>query len=59
MTDDGNWLANSPDKIFYSANCGRSKDHIVLNPGPIVTFRADNAVLNFKDFSIREIAAPL
>src|SRR6476469_600878 len=59
MTDDGNWLANSPDKTFYSANCGRSKDHIVLNPGPIVTFRADNAVLNFKDFSIREIAAPL
>jgi hypothetical protein len=59
MTDDGNWLANSPDKVFYSANCGRSKDHIVLNPGPIVTFRADNAVLNFKDFSIREIAAPL
>jgi hypothetical protein len=59
MTDDGNWLANSPDKIFYSANCGRSKDHIVLNPGPIVTFRADNAVLNFKDFSIREITAPL
>lgn len=55
MTDDGNWAANSPDKIFYSANCGRAKDHIVLNSGPIVTFRADNVVLNFKDFSIREI----
>ena len=55
ITDDGGWFANSSDKIFYSANCGRSKDHIVLNSGPIVTFRADNIVLNFKDFSIREI----
>jgi hypothetical protein len=58
MTDDGKWSANSSDKIFYSANCGRSKDHIILYPGPIVTFRADNVVLNFKDFSIREIAVP-
>jgi hypothetical protein len=58
MTDNGNWTANSSDKIFYSANCGRSKDHIILYPGPIVTFRADNVVLNFKDFSIREIAVP-
>jgi hypothetical protein len=59
ITDDGNWFANSSDKVFYSANCGRSKDHIVLNSGPIVTFRADNVVLNFKDFSIREIDDPL
>jgi hypothetical protein len=59
ITDDGNWFANSSDKVFYSANCGRSKDHIVLNPGPIITFRADNVVLNFKDFSIREIDDPL
>ena len=57
MTDDGNCDANSPDKTFYSANCGSAKYHIVLNSGPIVTFRADNVVLNFKDFSIREIAA--
>ncbi len=58
MTDDGKWFANSSDKIFYSANCGRSKDHIILSPGPIVTFRADNVVLNFKDLSIREISPP-
>jgi hypothetical protein len=58
MTDDGKWFANSSDDEFYSANCGRSKDYILLNPGPIVTFRTDNVVLNFKDFSIREIDAP-
>src|SRR5919112_2773153 len=59
ITDDGGWFANSSDKVFYSANCGRSKDYVVLNSGPIVTFRADNIVLNFKDFSIREIETPL
>ena len=59
ITDDGGWFANSSDKVFYSANCGRSKDYVVLNSGPIVTFRADNVVLNFKDFSIREIKTPL
>ncbi|MDQ4074374.1 MAG: hypothetical protein M3162_08750 [Thermoproteota archaeon] len=55
LVDDGGWFANSSDKVFYSANCGRSKDHIVLNSGPIVTFRADNVALNFKNLSIREI----
>ncbi|MBA3749295.1 MAG: hypothetical protein H0X03_00065 [Nitrosopumilus sp.] len=58
MIDDGNWFANSADNTFYSANCGRSKDHIVLNSGPIITFRSDNVVLNFKNFSIREITNP-
>ncbi|MBA3977141.1 MAG: hypothetical protein H0X50_02960 [Nitrosopumilus sp.] len=58
MTDNGNWFANSSDDVFYSANCGRSKDHIILNPGPMITFRTDNVALNFKDFSIREIAVP-
>lgn len=46
-------------KVFYSANCGRSKDHIILNSGPIVTFRVDNIALNFKDLSIREIEPPV
>jgi hypothetical protein len=58
ITDNGGWYASSSDKVFYSANCGRSKDHMVLNSGPIVTFRADNVVLNFKDLSIREIEPP-
>lgn len=55
IIDDGGWFANSADKVFYSANCGRSKDHVVLNSGPIVTFRADNVDLKFKNLSIREI----
>lgn len=59
ITDDGGWFASSSDKIFYSANCGRSKDYRVLNSGPIVTFRADNMILDFKNLSIREIIPPI
>ena len=44
LIDDGGWFANSPDNIFYSANCGKSKDYIVTNAGPIVTFRSDNMI---------------
>ena len=40
---------------FYSANCGRSKDYVILNVGPIATFRSDNIIWDFKDLSIREI----
>jgi hypothetical protein len=36
------WFASSSDKVSYSANCGRSKDHMVLNCGPIVTFSMYN-----------------
>ena len=32
-----------------------SKDHLVSNFGLIVTFHADNVVLNFKNLNIREI----
>ena len=56
-TDNGKWFANSSDDEFYSAIVG-GPNHIVLNSGPIVTFRTDNVVLNFKDFSIREIDVP-
>lgn len=58
MIDNGGWFADNSDKIFYSANCGRSKDYIILNSGSIVTFRADNIDMDFKKFSIREIAPP-
>lgn len=44
-----------PNAEFYSANCGKPKDYIVINSGPIAKFRADNMVLDFKDLSIREI----
>jgi hypothetical protein len=59
IVDNGGWFANSPDNIFYSANCGKPKDYVITNGGPIATFRADNIAFNFKDFSIREIQPPL
>lgn len=58
VVDNGGWYAKSSDKIFYSADCGRPKDYIITNGGPIATFRADNVAMNFKDLSIREIQAP-
>jgi hypothetical protein len=58
IIDNGGWYANSPNDLFYSANCGRSKDYIILNAGPIATFRSDNMIWDFKDLSIREIQAP-
>jgi hypothetical protein len=58
IVDSGGWYAKSSDKVFYSANCGRPKDYIITNAGPIATFRADNVAMNFKDLSIREIQPP-
>jgi hypothetical protein len=55
LIDNGGWFANSPDNIFYSANCGKAKDYIITNGGPIVTFRSDNLVWDFKNLSVREI----
>jgi len=55
IVDSGGWYAKSPDNVFYSANCGKHKDYIITNAGPIATFRADNIAMNFKDLSIREI----
>ena len=58
LIDDGGWYANSPDKEFYSADCGRPKDYIITNGGPIVTFRSDNTIWDFKNLSVREINPP-
>jgi hypothetical protein len=55
FVDSGGWYARTPDAEFYSADCGKPKDYIVTNPGPIATFRTDNMVLDFRDLSIREI----
>jgi len=55
LVDDGGWYANSSDKEFYSADCSRPKDYIITNGGPIVTFRSDNTIWDFKNLSIREI----
>ena len=59
LTDDGGWYANSPDEIFYSANCGKVKNYIITNGGPLAVFRSDNMTWNFKDLSVREITPPL
>lgn len=58
VIDKGGWYADTPNDLFYSANCGRSKDYIILSAGPIATFRSDNMIWDFKDLSIREIQAP-
>jgi hypothetical protein len=55
FVDSGGWYARTPDAEFYSADCGEPKDYIVINSGPIATFRTDNMVLDFRDLSIREI----
>ena len=58
VIDNGGWYARSSDKEFYSAGCDRPKDYIITNGGPIVTFRADGIVLDFKNLSVREIQSP-
>ena len=58
LVDDGGWYANSSDKEFYSAGCNRPKDYIITNGGPIVTFRSDNTIWDFKNLSVREISPP-
>ena len=55
VEDKGGWFADTSDDVFYSTDCGRTKDHIITNSGPIATFRADNLIFDFKNFSIREI----
>ena len=59
LTDSGGWYADTSDKKFYSANCGKPKDYIITNSGPMIFFRADNMILDFKNFSVREIEPPL
>jgi hypothetical protein len=58
LVDNGGWYASTSDKEFYSANCGRLKDYIITNSGPIVTFRSDNMIWDFVDLSVREIQPP-
>jgi hypothetical protein len=59
FTDSGGWYADTSDKKFYSANCGKPKDYIITNSGPMIFFRADNMILDFKNLSVREIEPPL
>jgi hypothetical protein len=51
-------LQRAQMKSFYSANCDRPKDYIITNGGPLITFRSDNIVWDFRDLSVREIQPP-
>jgi len=53
--DNGSWYAKNSDGVFEKANCMKSKNHVLLDPKPIITFRSDNLDLSFKNLSIREI----
>jgi len=59
FTDDGGWYSKNSDRDFYAVDCGRPKDYIITNGGPIVTFRSDNIAWEFKNLSIREIRPPI
>lgn len=58
LVDNGGWYADYPDSVFYSVDCNRSKDYNITNSGPIVTFRSDNIIWQFKELSVREIYPP-
>ena len=54
MLKSGGVVSCTSDE-FYSAGCGRPRDYIITNFGPLVTFRPDNMVWDFADLSVREI----
>jgi hypothetical protein len=56
--DKGGWYASSTDDVFYNVDCGKPKDYIVTNSGPIASFRSDGIVWDFKNLSVREIEPP-
>jgi len=58
LVDSGMWYADYPDSVFNSVDCNRPKDYVITNSGPLVTFRSDNIVWQFKELSVREINAP-
>jgi hypothetical protein len=58
ITDRGGWYTKSNNTEFFSAGCGRARDHVIIDGGPNVIFRSDNIVLDFKNLSVREIQPP-
>jgi hypothetical protein len=59
ITDRGGWNTKSNITGFFSAGCDRARDHVIIDGGPNVIFRADNTLLDFKNLSVREIQLPL
>jgi hypothetical protein len=58
LVDDGGWYARASNKDFYSPGCGKPKDYVITNSGPVATFRSDNMIWDFANLSIREIQPP-
>jgi hypothetical protein len=58
IIDSGGWYTKSNNSEFFSAGCGRARDHVIIDGGPNVIFRTDNMVLDFKNLSVREIQPP-
>jgi hypothetical protein len=48
-TDDGDL------KVKNDGDCGRSRDHVIDEAQPRVSYRVDDSVFEFKDLSVREI----
>jgi hypothetical protein len=55
IIDSGGWYTKSPDREFFSEDCGRERDFIIDEAAPLVIFRSDNLILDFKNLSVREI----
>jgi hypothetical protein len=53
LEDRGQWYSDS--KKFNDVDCGRPRNYIVTNSGPMVGFRTDDIIWEFKDLSVREI----
>jgi hypothetical protein len=59
IIDNGGWYSRSTDEEFFGADCGRARDHVLIEGGPFVIFRTDNLILDFRNLSVREINPPL
>jgi hypothetical protein len=59
IIDNGGWYSRSTDEEFFGADCGKARDHIIVEGGPFVIFRTDNLILDFRNLSVREINPPL
>jgi hypothetical protein len=55
LTDMGNWT--SYNENFDDEDCGKPRNYVITNGGPIVAFRSDDIVWDFKNLSVREIDA--
>ena len=58
IIDNGGWYSRSTDEEFFRADCGKARDHIIVEAGPFVIFRTDNLILDFRNLSVREIDPP-